>query len=138
MTQNAKTIGRRELLQHGATIAAVAAIPVVGLSLGPTKAQPAQDKHVELVNRYWAEIAAMNAKHDDLTEEEIEAAHDKIDGMFSSAADMPVLTAASAIAILDLVVKEEDIGEHNIFGEHFKGLIDAVRGYIASTAEVRS
>jgi len=121
-------------------LAAVATIPAVGLSMGakPAGKAAAQDKHVELVNRYWAEIAAINAKHDDLSEEEIEAAHDRIDGMLSSAADMPVLTAASAIAILDLVVKEEDIGEHNIFGEHFKGLIDAVRGYIASTAAVRS
>jgi hypothetical protein len=38
MTQTAMTIGRRELLQRGATIAAVAAIPAVGLSVGPSRA----------------------------------------------------------------------------------------------------
>jgi len=38
MSQNAKTIGRRELLRRGATIAAVAAIPAVGLSIA-TKAR---------------------------------------------------------------------------------------------------
>ena len=39
MTETAKTIGRRELLQRGATIAAVAAIPTVGFPIRPTKAQ---------------------------------------------------------------------------------------------------
>jgi len=122
----------------------VAAIPAVGLSIGPTKAQSdvhvgdTEDKLGELITRYRAEIAAINAKHDDLSEEDIDAWHDRANSILSAAARTPALNTASAIAALDLVVEEEDIGEHSIFGDHFKGLIKTVRDYIASTEEVQS
>ncbi|MGA8692113.1 MAG: hypothetical protein WB662_20000 [Methyloceanibacter sp.] len=108
-------------------IAAVTILPAVGLSLSPTKTQPTQDKLLKVINHYKAEVAAINAVHDNLGDDEIDAWTDNADAILSEAAGLPALTAATALAALDLVVEEEDIGEH------FKGLIDAVRGYIIST-----
>jgi hypothetical protein len=48
------------------------------------------------------------------------------------------LLSAGALAALDLVMEEEEVGTHNIFGDHFLELISAVRGYIKSTEAVRS
>jgi len=68
MTQNAKSIGRRELLQRGATIAAVAAIPAVGFPIRPTKAQSGADGlnagDAEL-RRLWAKYLEQLARLDD-------------------------------------------------------------------------
>ena len=51
------------------------------------------------------------------------------------AASLPALTAASAVAALDLVVAEGQVGSHSVYGERFVELVKAARGYIVLTAK---
>jgi len=112
--------------------AAVAVIPLVGLATSAV-ANPGDDKLLAVIGRYKAEVDAINASHEDLSDEEIDAWVNRADAILTEAAGLPALTAASALAALDLVSDEEDIGEHSIFGDQFRSLIEAIRGYIAST-----
>jgi len=72
-----------------------------------------------------------------LTDADIDAWHERAETLLRRMVVLPA-GAASSLAALDLVVREEDIGDHSIFGEYHLELIKAVRAYIASTAEVRS
>ena len=58
MSQNAKSIGRRELLQRGATIAAVAAIPAAVFPIAKANAEvPAEDAELrELWTKYLDQL----------------------------------------------------------------------------------
>jgi hypothetical protein len=114
-------------------VAAVTAIPAVGFSMR-ANADPRDDKLLALIRRYKAEVAAINASRD-LSDEEIDAWTDRADGILAEAVGLPVLTTASAVAVIDLVIEEEDLGSHSIYGAQFLALIHAVRGYIASTTQ---
>jgi hypothetical protein len=61
MSQNAKSIGRRELLQHGATIAAVAAIPAAVFPIAKANAEvPAEDAELrELWTKYLDQLGSL-------------------------------------------------------------------------------
>ena len=97
------------------------------------KAAPSDDPLLEAIGRYKAEVAAIDARHEDLSDEDI-AWVDHADAMLTEAVGLPVLSAASAIAVIDLVIEEEDIGKHSIYGDQFLALVKAARDYIASTA----
>jgi hypothetical protein len=103
------------------------AIPAVALSVS---AAPRDDKILAVIRRYRAEIAAINASGD-LSDEELDAWIDRTDAILAEATGLPVLTAAGALAALDLVVKE---GSHSVLGDSFLAFIRAVRDYTASTA----
>jgi hypothetical protein len=92
-----------------------------------------EDKLLGIIRRYEAEVAALNARGD-LSDEETDAWIDHASEILTELDGVPALTAASALAALNLVVEEEDIGEHSIYGDHFLELVDAVRDYIKSTA----
>jgi hypothetical protein len=118
MPQSAKST-RRELM---ATAAAATAIAAVGLPVS-IKAEPTGDKSIEVIRRYQSEIAAINGRG--LSDEEIDARTDRADAMLWEGIGLPVLTAAGAVAALDLIIAEGDCA-------HFEDLINGVRDYIAS------
>ena len=128
MTQT--TINRRRAL---AVVAAVPAAVAIGLPM-IAKADPGDDPLLQAIGRYKAEAAAIDARHEDLSDEDIDAWVDRADTMLTEAVGLPVLSAASAVAVIDLVIEEEDIGEHSIYGEQFLALVKAARDYIASMA----
>ena len=124
-----KPISRRSVTTG--IVAAVTAIPALGLATS-VKAHPGDDKLLTVIRRYKSEVDAINASGN-LSDEEVDAWVDKADAILTEAAGLPVLTTACALAVIDLVVDEEDIGSHSIYGEHFRALINAVRDHIAST-----
>jgi hypothetical protein len=124
-------------------LAAVTAIPAVGLSSGLKATMPAkhgEDRLVEIIRRYKSGVEALNAtcKVRDIEDEKLDAWVDENNELLASAVGVPALTAADALAALDLVVDEEEIGDHSVFGEQMRALIYAVRGYIVSTAGART
>jgi hypothetical protein len=96
-------------------------------------ADPRDDKLLALIRRYKAEVAAINASRD-LSDEELDAWIDRADAILAEAVGLPVLTTASAVAVIDLVIEEEDLGSHSIYGEQFLALLKTARNYIATTA----
>jgi hypothetical protein len=109
-------------------VAAVTAIPAVILSVS-ARADTRDDKLLALIGRYNSELAAINASGD-ISDEELDACIDRTDAILAEAAGLPVLTAAGALAALDLVVKESS---HSVLGDSFLDFIRAVRDYTAST-----
>ena len=103
-----KPLSRRSLTTG--LVAAVAAIPAVALSVS---AAPTDDKLRAVIRRYESELAAINASVD-LSDEELDAWVDRTDAILVEAAGLPALTAASALAALDLVVTEGQLGSHSI------------------------
>jgi len=82
--------------------AAVTAIPALGLC-ATAKAAPGDDPLLKVIGRYRAEIAAVNASHG-LSDEELDAWVDRADLNLSEAVGLPVLTTASAVAVISLFV----------------------------------
>jgi hypothetical protein len=111
--------------------AAVTAIPAVGLSIG-AKADPRGDKLLTLIRCYRAEIAAINSSGD-LSDEEIDAWVDRADAILTEAVGLPVLTTASAMAVIDLFVEDQALTQHCDYGDEFEALVRAARNYIALT-----
>jgi hypothetical protein len=126
-----KALSRRSVTTGLA--AAVTAIPAVGLCQSASAA-PGDDPLLKIIDRYKAELAAIDAVHDDLTDADIDAWVDHADAILAEAASLPVLSATSAVAVIDLVIEEEDIGQHSIYGEQFLALLKAAQGYIVRTA----
>jgi hypothetical protein len=85
-----------------------------------------------VIRRYKSEIAAINASGD-LSDEELDAWVDRTDAILAEAAGLPALTAASALAALDLVATEGQLGSHGIYRAQFLELVNAASCYIAST-----
>jgi len=112
-------------------VAAVTAIPAVGLATS-LRVHPGDDKLLAAIRRYKSEVAAINASHG-LTDEELDAWVDRAEAILIEAASLPALTAASAVAALDLVVAEGQVSSHSVYGARFLDLVNAARGYIAST-----
>ena len=127
MTQT--TINRRRALT---VVAAVPAAVLVGLPM-IAKADPGDDPLLELIRRYRTEIAAANATHG-LTDEELDAWIDRADAILMEAVGLPVMTRASAIAVISLHVDEPLLTQHSVYGDEFLALVRAARNYIASTA----
>ena len=123
-----KSVTRRSVTTG--MLAAVTAIPALGLATS-VKANPGDDKLLTVIRRYKSEVAAINASGD-LSDEEIDAWMDRADAILAEAVSLPVLTAASALAALDLVIAE---GLHSVLGKQFWALINAVRDHIASTVQ---
>ena len=127
MTQTAKTISRRSVTTGLA--AAVTAITAVGLA----RAVPADDKLLRVISRYRAEIASLDASHG-LTDEEIDAWVDRADAILTEVAGLPVLTTASAVAVISLFVDDPALVQHCVYGDDVRALVEDARDYIASTA----
>jgi hypothetical protein len=72
---------------------------------------------------------------DDPTQEEITAWQDKADAILEEAASLPCLTAASATAVLDLVLKDDMLDSSSVFQDHFTAILSAVRDYIAEQVQ---
>jgi hypothetical protein len=121
MTQTAKMISRRSVTTGLA--AAVAALPAVGLA----RAVPADDKLLRVISRYRAEIAS-------LADEKIDAWVDRPDAILTEAAGLPVLTTASAVAVISLFVDDPALVQHCVYGDGVRALVEDARDYIASTA----
>lgn len=129
MTQT--TINRRKAL---AVVAAVPAAVAFSGEVMLAKATPSDDPLLKAIGRYKAEVAAIDARHDDLSDEDIDAWVDHAHTILTEAVALPGMTAAGAVAVIDLVIDEEDIGKHSIYGDQFLALVKAARDYIASTA----
>ncbi len=114
-------------------VAAVTAIPAVGLSTS-LRVHPGDDKLLAVIRRYESELVAINTSGD-LSDEELDAWIDRADAILVEAAGLPALTAASALAALDLVATEGQLDSHSIYGERFLELVRAARNYIASTVQ---
>jgi hypothetical protein len=48
---------------------------------------------------------------------------------------LPVLTTASAMAVIDLFVEDQALTQQSIYGDEFKALVRAARNYIALTVQ---
>jgi hypothetical protein len=131
MTQTAKMLSRRSVTT-GLT-ATVMAIPAIGLVTSAT-GDPSDGPLLEAIGRYQAEIAAVNASHG-LTDDELDAWVDRADAILMEAVGLPVLTAASAVAVISLHVDEPILAQHSVYGNEFSTLVRAARDYIASTAK---
>jgi hypothetical protein len=98
------------------------------------KAAPGDDPLLDAIGRYRAEIAAINAARD-LEDEELDAWVDRADAILMEATDLPVLTAASALAVISLFIDDSwMLSQHSVYGDEFLALVKAARDYIASTA----
>jgi hypothetical protein len=111
----------------------VTAFPAIGL-VASAKSDPSDDPLLEAIGRYRAEIAAANASHG-LTDEELDAWIDRPDAILMEAVGLPVLTAASAAAVISLHVDEPILAGHTVYGDEFSSLVRAARDYIASTVQ---
>ena len=127
MTQT--TINRRRAL---AVVAVVPAAVAVGLPM-TAKADPGNDRLLELIRLYRAEIDAINASHG-LTDEELDAWVNRADLILEEGFALPVLTAASAVAVIDLLLAEGLIASHTFIRDDWVALTKSARDYIASTA----
>jgi hypothetical protein len=114
-----KPLSRRSVTTS--MVAAVAAVPAVALSV---RSAPRDDKLLAVIRRYESELAALNASRG-LTDEELDAWVDRTDAILVEAAGLPALTAASALAALDLVATEGQVDSHSIYGERFLELVRA-------------
>ena len=96
-------------------------------------ADPGDDPLLRVISRYRAEIAALNASHG-LTDEEIDAGVDRADLILTEAVGLPVLTTASAVAVISLFVDDPTLVQHCVYGDDVRALVKGARDYIASTA----
>ena len=126
-----KSITRRSVTTGLA--AAVTAIPAVGLCAS-AKGDPSDDPLLEAIDRYRAEIATANATHG-LTDEELDAWIDRADAILMEAVNLPVLTAAGAVAVISLHVDEPILAQHSLYGDEFSTIVRAARNYIATEAQ---
>jgi hypothetical protein len=126
---SASNVSRRSVTTG--IVAAVTAIPAVALSV---RSSPRDDKLLAVIRSYKSEITAINASGD-LSDDELDAWVDRADAILMEAAGLPALTAASAVAALELVVAEGQVGSHSVYGERFVELVRAARDYIALTVQ---
>lgn len=130
-------------------IAAVTAIPA-GLSIGATKATrvdgvATEDKLLGIIRRYEASVDETNAQCElrGMKDDELDARIDRSCEILANVVGLPAATAADALAALNFVIRE-NIEENGLHPDGFPfdaaiaSLLASVRGYIASTAEVRS
>jgi hypothetical protein len=96
-------------------------------------ADPGDDPLLRVISRYRAEIAALNASHG-LTDEEIDAGVDRADLILTEAVGLPLLTTASAVAVISLFVDDPTLVQHCVYGDDVRALVKGARDYIASTA----
>jgi hypothetical protein len=117
-------IDRRKLLASGALGAAAVTLAAV-----PLKAAPSDDKLLELIRGYKAEVAAINAAGE-LSDEELDARMDRADAILIDAVRLPVLTAAGAVAVIDLFVENDwPLTQHSVYGDEFLALVKTARNY---------
>ena len=109
--------------------AAVTVIPAVGLA----RAVPADDKLLRVISRYRAEIAAVNASHG-LSDEDVDAWVDRADAIFMEVFGLPVLTTASAVAVISLLVDDLSLAQHWHYGDGVMALVKDARDYLARVA----
>jgi len=109
--------------------AAVTAIPALGLC-ATAKAAPGDDPLLKVIGRYRAEIAAVNASHG-LSDEELDAWVDRADLNLSEAVGLPVLTTASAVAVISLFVDDPTLVQNCGYGDGVRALVRAAIDYIA-------
>jgi hypothetical protein len=109
--------------------AAVVAIPAVGLCKG-VKTEPCDDPLPDLLGRYRAEIAAINASSG-LDDDDLDAWVDKADAILVEAVALPVVTGAGAVAVLSLFVDDPQLFQHWHYGDKLRELVKASRDYIA-------
>jgi hypothetical protein len=93
------------------------------------KVETGDDKFLDVIRRYESEIDAINASRG-WSDDEIADRTDRAYAILEEMEGLPVLTAAGALAALDLVVKESS---HSVLEDQFLAFILAVRDYIAST-----
>ena len=115
-------------------VAAVTAIPAVTLSVS-ARADTRDDKPLATIRRYRAEINAVNASHG-LTDEAIDACIDRADAILVEAVGLPVLTTASAMAVISLFIDDVwMLSQHSVYGDAFLALAKAVRDYIGDKVQ---
>jgi hypothetical protein len=113
-------------------LAVVAAAPAaVVLGSGGALANRDKDRLLDLIRRYNAELAALNAARD-IEDEEVDAWMDRADAILIEAVGLPVLTAASAVAVIDLFVEQHWLTQHCDYGDDFLALVKNARNYIAA------
>jgi hypothetical protein len=131
-------IGRRELLQRGAAVTAIAAI---GLPMGAAMARGEPGQLAALVSRYFAEVDAFNTRAltDASTDEEADAlAEATYRTTLRQMIGTPARTPDDALAALDWLFKEDadfknEYGGAGLFGRVVTSLVDAIKDYIVST-----
>jgi hypothetical protein len=127
-----KPFSRRSVMTGFA--AAVTAIPAIAICTG-AKAAAGGDRMLELIRLYRAQVKSISddCKRRGMEDEELDARCDQADDILAEAARSPCLTAASAIAALDLV-HEHDEGGYAVYGENRNNLLQAVKDYISFRA----
>jgi hypothetical protein len=126
-----KSLSRRSVTAGLA--AAATAIPAVGLHVG-AKRDPASDPLLEAIHRFNAEIAAINASGD-IGDEATDAWVARAGEIMEEAVGLPVLTTASAMAVIDLYLADELLTQHSVYGDELRELIRAARNHIALTVQ---
>jgi hypothetical protein len=125
-------------MQGGAALAVAAAVPV---AVKADQAEPQADKLLDIIQRFRAEEKRMQALFDELyakqdqlddgavcaREDELNAIEGRLFKRCTKAViGLPALTAAGAIAALDLAVDWDG----DTIDEHTQSLFDAVKGYL--------
>ena len=121
-----------ESLTRRKALSVVAAVPVAAALGGVAIATFPKDRLLILIRRYEAGLAIIDL-NDDPTNAEIEEWHDRAEAILEEATGLPCLTAASAVAVLGLVVSENMLENSSIFSEHFSAMVGAARDYLVST-----
>lgn len=92
------------------------------------------DRLLELIQLYRAHVKAICDDCDmrDMNDDELDARCDRAEAFLAEAAKLSAMTAAGAMAALDLALERDD--SRYYIGRHRIGLLKAVRGYIAANA----
>jgi hypothetical protein len=133
MTPSAKTIGRRELLGRGASVAALA---VVGAAV-PLIANASGDKVLSLISLYHRQVEACFG-HDNTDDETDAIAAATFERTMVEICRTPATTAAGALAVLDLIFRDKlDLHCEQFYPDRQTiMLFGTIRDYIASTKSV--
>ena len=132
---------RREIIGAGAAAGVIAG---AGLPMGVTMAKGEPGQLAGLVSRYFAEVDVFNATAHQTDEESDAHAESTCLATLRRIIGTPARTADDALAAMDWLIKENadfknELGDtESIYGRAVTSLVDALRGYIASTAEARS
>jgi hypothetical protein len=124
------TLTRRAAMGKGAlALVCVAAVPAA-VAVGASVPVLTHDRQLTLIREYEAELGIIDSI-DDPSQRRVNAWQRKAHAILGEAASLPCLTAASAVAVLDLIVKDEMLESTTIFSDHFPALVGAVKDYLA-------
>jgi hypothetical protein len=122
------TLSRRAALVAVATVpaAAVTVIPAYAVAGAAT----GDDRLLYLIREYERELACIDAI-DSPSRRRVNAWHRKAEALLSEASTLTCLSAASAAAVLTIIVRDDMLWESSVFSDEFTALVASVRDYLA-------